>query len=189
MDGIIEKIKADTKKRLAEIERGRDSEVNRIQEKARREAGEIIAESTEKAEKEAVLEKERAIAAAKLQAKKEKAMLLDSLMERAISSAEERITELRDRTGYAEKLNSLANAAVEEIPSNSVTVLASKEDTEKIRIRKAKGKKVRLKASEAVKTGAIVQSANGKIKVDCTFSALLREEKSELKKELLEELR
>ncbi len=85
-------------------------------------------------------------------------------------------------------MNSLINQAMQEIPSKNIVVFVSARDKGKVKLKPLKGKKVKVKASNKVKTGAIVQSADCKIKVDCTFSALLEEKKGELKKELLQEL-
>jgi len=185
MDGIIEKIKEDTRKEIKKIEEERESEILAIQRETQKEISEIKKDSMEKAEKEAELERKRAVAATKLREKKEKAKLIDEIMEKAISRAGENIREITKMDGYAKKLNSLVMEAAKEIPSENIDVLVSTTDRPKVR---PLGIKVKIKPSQEIKTGAIVRSADGKVKVDCTFSSILRENKPKIKKELLEEI-
>jgi len=188
MNGIIERIRKETEKEILEIQKRYASLESSISTKAQQEANKKSMAVHEQAKKRAELEKTRIISAANLEARKKKAELIDSILESWISEAKENISELRREKSYPLKLRELVKTAVEEIPAENVTVLVSKADQNKIKTIKGKGKKISIKASNELKTGAIIRSKNASVEINASFESLLENQKIEIKKELLKEL-
>lgn len=184
MDGIIKKIKSETRDRIKSIEKLAEEEEMKIFEMARKEALAEARQIKENAKKRAELEKNRIVSAANLEAKKKKAELIDGILEKWISRALERIEELRRGKQYSKALSLMIKEAVEEIPSGKVLVLVSPEDKPKIKALKAGKKTVQIKASGEVKTGAIIRALNGSVEINATLPRLLENKKAKLKKEL-----
>lgn len=189
MQGIIEEIKRDTKDRIHAIEGERDREIAKIIGEAKKQAAEIVKKAVAKAEKEAGTEEKRIVSRANLLAKKAEAELVDSLLEEIINRARLELSQLREQPGYGRKLNETVQRAIKEIPSNSVIVEASPEDAKFIKLAGMKGKSTRLKKARQSMTGAIVKSSDDRIRIDCTFEALISEKKQAFKKELMKEIK
>jgi len=188
MDGIIERIRKETEKEISEIQKKYASLEAGIIGEAEQKAKEQTAIVHERAEKHAETEKTRIISAANLETRKKKAELVDIILESWISEARENISELRKDKSYAAKLKETVANAVEEIPADNVIVLVSKTDLGKVKTIKVKGKKITAKASNELKTGAIIRSSNSDVEINASFSSLLENRKAEIKKELLKHL-
>ena len=189
MQRIIEKIKSDTGARVRAIKREQDSEIEKILKEARAEAVKKKRALLEKASKEAETEKKRIVSIARLTARKEEAMLADSLLEEIISEASENLEGLRKEKAYAKKLTAVVQRAVEEIPASNVVVEVSPQDSKLLKLKRVKGKTIQLKKSGASMTGAVVKNQSGSVRINCTFKAILEEKKPELKKELMAEIK
>ncbi len=189
MQRIIEKIKSDTRARIRAIKREQDSEIEKTLKEARTEAVKKKRALLEKAAKEAETEKKRIVSIARLTAKKEETMLADSLLEGIISETRKELGKLRKEKVYAERLSEIVQRAIEEMPADNVTVEVSPQDSGFLKLKRAKGKTVRLKKSKSRLTGAVVKNKDESVKIDCTFEALLDEKKPELKKRLIEEIK
>jgi len=189
MQGIMEKIKNDTKSRIKAIEGERDKEIAGITGMARKEAAEIRKLARDKAAKEAEMEEKRIVSRANLLAKKAEAEMVDSLFEEIIAGAKKDLGRLRADPAYRQKLNSVVQRAVEEIPSSQVTIELPPEDARLLKLKRVSGKNVQLKKVKGAMTGAMVKSRNGTVRIDCTFEALLSEKKQAFKKELMKEIK
>ncbi|MFH1234688.1 MAG: V-type ATP synthase subunit E family protein [Candidatus Diapherotrites archaeon] len=185
MQGIMEKIRGDSERRARAIGCECESEALRIRAEALAKARGIIAKAREQAERDAETAEKRAVARANLNAKKEEAALLDMKLGEILAEAQKSLPELRKEKAFAAKLRAMALEAMKEIPSGGIVVEASGEDS-KIIAQIVKGKNARLEIVKGLGPGAIVRSADGSMKIDCTFRALLEEKKSGLKKELAE---
>ncbi len=188
MQRIIERIKSNTRARVRAIKREQESEIEKILKEARAEAVKKKLALLEKAAKEAETEKKRIVSIARLTARKEEAMLADSLLEEIISEVSESLEGLRKEKAYAKKLTAVVQKAVEEIPASNVVVEASPQDSKLLKLKRVKGKTIQLKNAGASMTGAVVKNKDGSVKINCTFKAILEEKKPELKKELMAEI-
>ncbi len=188
MNEIIEKIRSETGKEISGIQKKYASLESEITAQAEQEAKEKVSGIREKSEKRAELEKTRIVSAANLEARKKKAELIDSILESWISEARKNISELRKEKSYAARLKEIVKTAVEEIPAEKVTVLVSNADLSKAKTVKVKGKKISVKASSELKTGAIIRSDNAEVEINASFVSSLENRKAEIKKELLKNL-
>jgi len=186
MDTIMEKMKKETDKEIEKILANYAEKEAKTISDSKEQAEMRRKEILEFAEKKAATEQKRLVSAATLEARKKKLDVIDGILESWIGKAEEDIPGLRKEKDYNKTIVALARKAVLEIPSNSVLVLALKEDKEKLRSVKAKGKKLSFRESKELKTGVIIRANDNSVEINASFSNLLENSKSEIKKELLE---
>lgn len=184
MEGLIKRIKAEAKAKMASIEREAAREEEQILEEAKKQAKAERTRILEEARKKATTEKQRIIAEARLKARKERAAVLDKMLENVIEQALEETHSVRKYRRYASLLNKLTKQAIEEIPSNEITVVVSKHDKGKIKLGRIKGKKIRV-VSGNLPAGTIVESADKSVIISNNFAELIEENKQKIKRELV----
>jgi V/A-type H+-transporting ATPase subunit E len=188
-----------------EIVRITDAQVELILQEARKDAGEIQGESEKKAQakKSAILtkgqqqaerERQRVLADAKMQVKRETFDVKEDLIKKAFGDAEERLKKLTDAPEYGGILKKLIVESGSVVGGGPLEVLVRKKDRALLsekdladlakEISKATGKDTELELSEETITtigGAIVRSKNGSIEANNTIESRISRLRSELR--------
>jgi V/A-type H+-transporting ATPase subunit E len=188
-----------------EIVRITDAQVELILQEARKDAGEIQGESEKKAQtkKSAILakgqqlaerERQRVLADAKMQVKRETFDVKEDLIKKAFGDAEARLKGLADTPEYGNILKKMIAESAVVVGGGPLEVLVRKKDRALLsgkalvdlgeEIAKATGKDTALSLSEeAINTigGAIVRSKSGSIEANNTIESRISRLRSELR--------
>lgn len=183
MKKLISRIKRDEAARIKEIESEAMLAEKEILKDAKQRAAYVRACILNDAKKIAEQERQRIIASADLQASREKAALIDELLEQYISAALENIDDIRKSSEYQEMLNRVTERAIDAIPSQSLRVTVSKEDKKLLKLKNRKDKRIEILEGNCG-PGSIVESSDGKVRISNDLSELIREKKAKIKSAL-----
>jgi V/A-type H+-transporting ATPase subunit E len=188
---IIQEINREAEQKIGYILSEAQREAERLKEEAKKRAEAKAEWILRKAKTQAEIEKQRIIANAKLEVRKRKLAVQEELISQVIESLKERLANLPEDE-YFPMLVELTVKAVEELGVDKV-VVRSNERTLKLiverltefreKLKEALGKDVEVIIGEPVQTigGVIVESADGKVRVDNTFEARIERFESELR--------
>ncbi len=188
---IIQEINREAEQKIQYILSEAQREAERLKEEAKKRAEAKAEWILRKAKTQAEIEKQRIIANAKLEVRKRKLAVQEELISQVIESLKERLANLPEDE-YFPMLVELTVKAVEELGVDKV-VVRSNERTLKLiverltefreKLKEALGKDVEVIIGEPVQTigGVIVESADGKVRVDNTFEARIERFESELR--------
>jgi len=183
MKKLISRIKRAEAARIKEIESEAMLAEKEILKDAKQRAAYVCACILNDAKKIAEQERQRIIASADLQASREKAALIDELLEQYISAALENIDDIRKSSAYQEMLNRVTERAIDAIPSQSLRVTVSKEDKKLLKLKNRKDKRIEILEGNCG-PGSIVESSDGKVRISNDLSELIREKKAKIKSAL-----
>jgi len=187
---------------IEEINREAEQKIKYLLDEAQKQAEEIKREAEDrgkakaewilrKAETQAEIEKQRIVASARLESRKKKLEIQEELIKEVFQELRDRLSSLPDDE-YIDTIKALLLESLRELEADSV-VLRSDEKTlalikEKSRSIKAYitrnlGRKVEMELGEPIHTmgGVLVESADGRIRVDNTFEARISRLESELR--------
>jgi vacuolar-type H+-ATPase subunit E/Vma4 len=186
MEKLIRKIEEEGKKSVSEIDSETKKLVNEIlseaEEKASKEKEKILLKGKRRAE----LEFKRIVSAANIEANRKRVQAVDSLATEVYNAALKSFSELRKNKNYLSILKEMLSEAAETFSEKEIVLRAAKQDAPKLKSFKAKGKKIRVVSDNGILAGAVLESNDGLVKVDCTFETLLERKWPELKKLALE---
>lgn len=152
---------------------------NALTAEARKEGKRVVEEA--KGEVGLMIENERneQIAAARLQAKKIINDAKEDVVERALEQAFEELKKLRNEKEYKTLLGRLVGEGTKEIGRDAV-VYVNKNDA---RLARGLGLKVANKVIECA-GGALIESSDGRVRVNNTLEARFEEKKEKMRKEV-----
>ncbi|ASJ01902.1 V-type ATP synthase subunit E [Thermococcus profundus] len=189
---IIQEIHKEAEQKVQYILNEAREEAEKIKEEAKKRAEAQAEWILRKAKTQADVEKQRIIANARLEVRKKKLAVQESLIREVLSALEERLANLPEDE-YFDVLVKLVREAVEELGVGSV-VIRSNERTLKIiesrldELSKAVGAEIDLGEPVDVIGGVIVEGRDGRVRVDNTFDARIERMGNELRAEIAKAL-
>lgn len=194
MDGaklIIEEINREAEQKIKYLLDEAREQAEKIRQEAE-ERGKVRAEwILRKAETQAEIEKQRIVASARLEARKKKLETQEKLINEVFQGLKDRLASLPDEE-YLETVKALLLESLKELDVDSVVLRSNertlgliKENSRSIKayITKNLGRKVEIELGEPIQTmgGILVESADGRVRVDNTFEARIERLESELR--------
>jgi len=185
-DLIIQEINREAERKIQYILSEAQREAEKLKEEAKKRAEAKAEWILRKAKTQAEMERRRIVANARLEVRKKKLALQEEYIERALEETRNRLANLPEGE-YFETLVKLTAEAVEELGVDKV-VVRSNERTLRLlaerltEFREAVGN-VEVIIGEPIQTigGVIVESADGRVRVDNTFEARMERFESELR--------
>jgi len=188
---IIQEINREAEEKIRYILEEARKEAERIREEARKRAEARAEWVLRKARTQAETEKQRIIAGARLEVRKKRLEVQESLIREVISALRDRLAELGDEE-YFPMLVDLTAEALKELGVEKA-VLRSNERTLKLleaRLQEFRGgvssklgREVEIHLGEPIATtgGILVETQDGSVRVDNTFEARIERFESELR--------
>ncbi len=185
---------------IEEINREADRQVEEILRRARTEAEGLLAEARERAElkaewilrkarTQAEIERQRIVASAKLEIRKKKLDVQESLINETMDVLRGRLSEMPDEE-YFDVLVGLIADAVEELETDEVVVSGNertlrllRERTDEV-VERLPGVTIRLGDVLESMGGVVVTSPDGNVRVDNTFESRMERLREELRAEI-----
>lgn len=195
---IIQEINREAEQKIQYIISEAQKEAEKIKEEAKK-RGEAKAEwILRKARTQAETEKQRIIAGARLEVRRKRLEVQESLIREVITALKDRLAELPDEE-YFPMLVELTAGAIEELGTGSVVVRSNERTLKLIEARleefraavsEKAGRNVEITLGEPLSSigGVLVETIDGSVRVDNTFEARIGRLESELRAEIAKAL-
>jgi len=165
LEELASEIRSKTLEEAGKISREAEEEENRLLAAAQNERKAILEKAQKEAEAQASSETNEKLSSARLAASRAIASEEDALVSRGVGEVRKLFLALPEKKSYTSILNKLVAEGVEEVGEDA-TVLLNGDD-------KKRAKKIKAKFGDAdISGGAIIESADGRVRVDSSLEAI-----------------
>lgn len=186
---LIQSMEADAQLRIQEVRNETRRGIEETQESARRQAQEIRERLLAEAERRIDVERHQRLYRAREEAKASLARVREEYLRRAADLAGERLARLREGEGYPGVLERLTREALDALSEAGARVHVDPRDEASARAMMGDlPGELQLIADLNADGGAIVDSADGRIRVDNTFASRLARAGEVYRRELFDRL-
>lgn len=186
---LIQSMEADAQLRIQEVRNETRRDIEETQESARRQAQEIRERLLAEAERRIDVERHQRLYRAREEAKASLARVREEYLRRAADLAGERLARLREGEGYPGVLERLTREALDALSEAGARVHVDPRDEASARAMMGDlPGELQLIADLNADGGAIVDSADGRIRVDNTFASRLARAGEVYRRELFDRL-
>lgn len=186
---LIQSMEADAQLRIQEVRNETRRDIEETQESARRQAQEIRERLLAEAERRIDVERHQRLYRAREEAKASLARVREEYLRRAADLAAERLARLREGEGYPGVLERLTREALDALSEAGARVHVDPRDEASARAMMGDlPGELQLIADLNADGGAIVDSADGRIRVDNTFASRLARAGEVYRRELFDRL-
>lgn len=186
---LIQSMEADAQLRIQEVRNETRRDIEETQESARRQAQEIRERLRAEAERRIDVERHQRLYRAREEAKASLARVREEYLRRAADLAAERLARLREGEGYPGVLERLTREALDALSEAGARVHVDPRDEASARAMMGDlPGELQLIADLNADGGAIVDSADGRIRVDNTFASRLARAGEVYRRELFDRL-
>ncbi|MFH1722815.1 MAG: V-type ATP synthase subunit E family protein [Candidatus Altiarchaeota archaeon] len=181
LNELEEELTANAEKEISAIKNASEHQESSILSDARNKAKEIKAEALSEGKARAESERRGALASARLEAKRILNQAREEAVNENLNEIREVLSQIRDDNRYPKILQNLVDEGLKELGDDS-TVYVNKGDEKLV-----KAKKISEKEIESV-GGVIIESSDGRIRVDSTIDSLFHQKTEYLRRQIFSEL-
>lgn len=184
VDRIIERIKKESEAKVKEIMDNANNEAENIRKRNEKETRKIVEKIEQEYEKGAVVIRNTIISGAKIESKRIQLLVREAIINECFIRAEKKLANM-DGEVYEKFLDRIIREGVDVVGENTVMRCAEKD----IRIVKKIASSLNATVDKNflnTTRGVIIESKDGKIRVDNTFDGILSRNKESFRKEVAE---